>query len=540
MFRRSYLLAILQSVLCASATTYNWNVGWITENPDGLHPRPVITINGQWPPPTLSANVGDTVTINLKNNLGNETTGLHFHGLFQNGTNSMDGPTQVTQCPIGPGETFTQTFQVNQPGTYWYHSHNRGQYPDGFRGALIIHDPSNPYAGQYDQEEVLVLSDWYHKQIPDLIPGFLSTTANPSGAEPVPDSAILNDNATTSFSITPGKTYMFRIINVSNFASFLLKFDQHQMAIIEVDGVYTVKQSTDLIYITAGQRYSVLITAKATAPGQNYAFVGAMDPNMFDCNPCPGVPLNATGYLIYDATKPLPKKEPTFPSYTSGFYDDFSLVPYDKQALFEPVTKRITLNVESGVYFNQNRFAINDVTYVEPKVPTLFTVLDAGNQATNPVIYGEYANPYIVSHNDVVEIVVNNGDSGGHPIHMHGHNFQMVERSPPYENPHKAPGTPTTTPPATPIRRDVMKVQASGYLVYRFRADNPDKSLPSLPFKPPTNTPSTRLGLPLPYRLAPNRRLLRHHHRSPSGAPGTKRPGGPDPGVQGSEIAVSG
>ena len=63
-------------------------------------------------------------------------------------------------------------------------------------------------------------------------------------------------------------------------------------------------------------------------------------------------------------------------------------------------------------------FAINDVTYVEPKVPTLFTVLDAGNQATNPVIYGEYANPYIVSQNDVVEIVVNNGDSGGHPIHM--------------------------------------------------------------------------------------------------------------------------
>ena len=84
-----------------------------------------------------------------------------------------------------------------------------------------------------------------------------------------------------------------------------------------------------------------------------------------------------------------------------------------------------------------------------------------------------------------------------------------------------------------------MKVQASGYLVYRFRADNPDKSLPS-PSNPPTNTPSTRLGLPLPYRLAPNRRLLRHHHRSPPGAPGTKRPGGPDPGVQGSEIAVSG
>jgi iron transport multicopper oxidase len=100
--------------------------------------------------------------------------------------------------------------QVNQPGTYWYHSHNRGQYPDGFRGALIIHDPSIPY--QYDKEEVLVLSDWYHKQIPDLIPGFLSTTENPQGAEPVPNSAVLNDSPTASFSIRPGKTYLFRII----------------------------------------------------------------------------------------------------------------------------------------------------------------------------------------------------------------------------------------------------------------------------------------------------------------------------------------
>lgn len=72
--------------------------------------------------------------------------------------------------------------QVNQPGTYWYHSHNGGQYPDGFRGPILIHDPASPYAGQYEEELVLTLSDWYHKQMPDLIPGFLSPTENPTGA----------------------------------------------------------------------------------------------------------------------------------------------------------------------------------------------------------------------------------------------------------------------------------------------------------------------------------------------------------------------
>lgn len=113
-----YLLTILQYMFCTYAATYNWDIGWIEQNPDGLYTRPVIAINGRWPPPILRADVGETVTINLSNKLGNETTGLHFHGILQKGTNSMDGPTKVTQCPIGVGETFTQTFQASPlPGT---------------------------------------------------------------------------------------------------------------------------------------------------------------------------------------------------------------------------------------------------------------------------------------------------------------------------------------------------------------------------------------------------------------------------------------
>lgn len=146
---------------------------------------------------------------------------------------------------------------------------------------------------------------------------------------------------------------MVRIINVSNFAAFFVKFDQHEMTIVEVDGTYTKAQPTDLIYMSSAQRMSVLIKAKPNA-NQNFAFVGAMDPNMFDSDPST-LNLNATGYLVYDDKKPLPSTEPTFTSYTDGFFDDFDLVPYDETKLFGPVTKQITLNVSSGTYFNQNR-----------------------------------------------------------------------------------------------------------------------------------------------------------------------------------------
>ena len=145
---------------------------------------------------------------------------------------------------------------------------------------------------------------------------------------------------------------MVRIINVSNFASFFVKFDQHVMNIIEVDGVYTKKQQTDLIYLTGGQRMSVLITAKPNT-NQNFAFVGAMDPAMFDHVPHT-LDLNATGYLVYDSSKPLPAEAPTFPSYSTT-YDDINLVPYDGMPLLQPVSKQITLNVNSGPVDQQNR-----------------------------------------------------------------------------------------------------------------------------------------------------------------------------------------
>src|SRR5437763_3351680 len=89
----------------AEIRTYNFDVGWVTRNPDGLHNRPVIGINGQWPIPRIEATVGDRLVVNLNNQLGNESTSLHFHGLFMNGTNEMDGVVGVTQCGVPPGSS---------------------------------------------------------------------------------------------------------------------------------------------------------------------------------------------------------------------------------------------------------------------------------------------------------------------------------------------------------------------------------------------------------------------------------------------------
>lgn len=103
----------LLSFAVAETRTYDFTVEWLYRNPDGLHTRPVIGINGQWPIPRIEATVGDRVVVNLHNNLGNQSTSLHFHGLFMNGTNEMDGVVGVTQCGIPPGSSFTYDFTVS-------------------------------------------------------------------------------------------------------------------------------------------------------------------------------------------------------------------------------------------------------------------------------------------------------------------------------------------------------------------------------------------------------------------------------------------
>ncbi|EFQ94756.1 hypothetical protein PTT_07471 [Pyrenophora teres f. teres 0-1] len=459
-------LSFLTGVARCATVTHDFDIGWLYANPDGQQTRPVIGINGQWPVPPIIANKGDRIIVNVKNSLGNESTSLHFHGLYMNGTTHMDGPIGVTQCGISPGSSFTYNFTIDQPGTYWYHSHERGQYPDGIRGPLIVHDNDSPFKDLYDEEIILTLSDWYHERMQPLLASFISI-ANPSGAEPVPQAALFNDTQNLAVKIEPGKTYLFRMVNMAAFAAQYVWFEEHTMRIVEVDGIYTEPTEANMLYFTAAQRYSVLVTAKNDT-NSNFAFVGSMDEDMFDAVP-DGLNPNVTGWLVYDENKekPAPKDVDSFEPF-----DDFNLVPYDKQTVLDRVDQTVTLDMNMGNLNDGANYAFfNDMTYVSPKVPTLYSVLSTGANATDAVIYGSNTNSFVLAQNQVVEIVLNNNDPGKHPFHLHGHVFQVVTRSAPDSGPYDPSNT--TTPSPTPMRRDTILVYPNGHIVLRFRSDNP-------------------------------------------------------------------
>ena len=115
-----------------------------------------VTINGTVPGPLVRLQEGQNVRLAVTNHL-DEDTSIHWHGLllpFQ-----MDGVPGVSFPGIKPGETFNYEFKVRQNGTYWYHSHSGLQEQMGHYGPIVI-DPAGADPVAYDREHVVVLSDY--------------------------------------------------------------------------------------------------------------------------------------------------------------------------------------------------------------------------------------------------------------------------------------------------------------------------------------------------------------------------------------------
>lgn len=123
--------------------------------------KKAIAVNGQIPMPTLTFTEGDTAEI-VVHNLRKEGTSLHWHGLYV--PNEQDGVPFLTQMPIEPNETFTYRFPIIQSGTHWYHSHSGLQEQLGMYGSLILlkkeDDPSFRKGIDDIPQVPLVLSEW--------------------------------------------------------------------------------------------------------------------------------------------------------------------------------------------------------------------------------------------------------------------------------------------------------------------------------------------------------------------------------------------
>jgi len=114
-----------------------------------------VTINGTVPGPLLRLRQGQNLRLTVVNELDEETS-LHWHGLlvpFQ-----MDGVPGVSFPGIPARSSFTYEFPITQAGTYWYHSHSGLQELMGQYAPIVI-EPAGPDANAAPRDHVVMLSD---------------------------------------------------------------------------------------------------------------------------------------------------------------------------------------------------------------------------------------------------------------------------------------------------------------------------------------------------------------------------------------------
>ncbi|KAI0261865.1 multicopper oxidase 2A [Gloeopeniophorella convolvens] len=466
---------------------YNFTVALANGAPDGVN-KTMLVVNGIFPGPTIEANQGDRLIVTVQNNLPNATS-IHWHGLFQNGTNWYDGTSGITECGIPPGQSLTYNFTFGEfSGTTWWHALST-QYTDGITGALIVHPTAKnpPTLPAYDGEIMVQMADLYHDPSQVLLVDYLSPFGiqGTQGNEPVSDGGTINGLGQYSaagsggsyfdYTVERGKTYRLRLVNSGSFASIRFSVDNHPLTLIEADGTLLEPTQVAGVTIAVAQRYSVLLHANQTSnlngtfwmratvqsdmftydqPGQNNDIRGVIRYSDGAKNGLPGDPASAdpgpgvAGLNDVDGTTALAPLEPSpAPNATRSVpvsfsfqnTDDGRFLAFMNGTSWEPLAGSTLLAVRNA-----------PTTYVPEGA-----ALGAGDQL-------------LVTEDSVrvLDVRVDNLDDGDHPFHLHGHRpWIMGSGAGRYIG--------QALNATAPLRRDTILIPAYSWTVLRFVTDNP-------------------------------------------------------------------
>jgi FtsP/CotA-like multicopper oxidase with cupredoxin domain len=266
-----------------------------------------------------------------------------------------------------------------------------------------------------------------------------------------------------------GKKYLIRLINTSVENFMTVAIDGHTMTVISSDFVPITPYTTNGVKINIGQRYDVIVTANQ--PVSNYwlrAMVGQCSRNANN-----GLGSIANGIITYQGASngTLPKTSPASFSGTCADEPAASLVPIVTKSVdsssFASQVQILPAGLSSISNTNDNvfRWTLNGISEViDWAEPTLIDIASGQNnfsRAENVVT--------LPTANVWVYFVVESQMPMEHPFHIHGHDFSILGTG---------TGTFSTSQTrqlnfASPVRRDVTTLPASGWTVIAFKTDNP-------------------------------------------------------------------
>ncbi|XP_062160108.1 laccase-14-like [Alnus glutinosa] len=480
----------------------------------------ILTVNGQFPGPTLHVNKGDTIVVEVHNKANYNIT-IHWHGVKQPRYPWSDGPEFITQCPIRPGQKFRQKIKLSsEEGTLWWHAHSDWSRATVY-GAIVIH-PKNGTSYPFPKphaEVPIILGEWWKKGITELYNEFRESGQDPS----VSDAYTINgqpgdlypcsNSETFRFRVDYGKTYLLRIINAALQDILFFGIAKHKLTVVGTDASYTKPLKTDYIAISPGQTIDVLLEANQPLGDHDYYMAAKV---YSSANGVEYDNTTATALLHYnvgnDNINPSSTPYlPNLPSYndtnaSANFTGSLRSLADDDHPVHVPLNISTPLIFTASVNIfacasnstscNGTRLAasMNNISFQLPSTDILSayyyhiggvygdkfpSVPPLKFNFTADVLPAYLLTPKtgtevkVIEYNSTVELVLqgtNLAAGTDHPMHIHGYSFYVVGWGFGNFDKDKDPlGYNLVDPPL----QNTIAVPKNGWAAIRFKANNP-------------------------------------------------------------------
>lgn len=433
--------------------------------------KKAIAVNGQIPMPTLTFTEGDIAEIYVHNEL-EESTSLHWHGLFL--PNKEDGVPFLTQMPIAPQSTHKYTFPIVQNGTHWYHSHSGMQEQIGMYGALILKKKDNDPAFRKGIDDLptlpVVLSEWTDYN-PDNVHRMLHNASDwfaiKKGTTQSYAEAIRNGHFKTKLTnewkrmlamdvsdvyydkflinganesiandlsqFKAGDKVRLRISNAGASSYFWLTYAGGKISVVANDGNDVEPVEVDRLIIGVSETYDVVLTI----PADNTAYEFLATPE--DRTKSASL---YVGNGIKQLVAPLPKL-----NYFEGMKMmndmmnmdgtmndmgmDMSLQKMDMNTVMYPESSPSSSKGGEIVTLNYSMLKSPTVTTLPKDAPVRELHFElTGNMnrylwsMDNKVL--SESDKILIKKGENVRIVLRNNSMMRHPMHLHGHDFRVL------------------------------------------------------------------------------------------------------------------
>jgi FtsP/CotA-like multicopper oxidase with cupredoxin domain len=441
-----------------------------------------IAVNGQIPMPTLTFTEGDTAEIHVHNRL-KESTSLHWHGLYL--PNKEDGVPYLTQMPIEPNTTHIYRFPIIQNGTHWYHSHSGLQEQIGMYGSMVLlkrEDDPTFRKGIDDLPYVpIILSEWtdynpdnVHRMLHNANDWFaIKKNAVQSYAEAIKaghfktkltnewkrmlamdvsdvyyDKFLINGTSESQLSqFKAGDKVRLRVSNGGASSYFWLTYAGGKMTVVANDGNDVEPVEVDRLIIGVSETYDVIVTIPAE--NTSYEFLATPEDRT----------KSASIYIgsgIKQLASPLPKlkyfegmKMMNDMMKMNGSMNDMgmdmSLQQMDMNTVMYPeiTGENKPKKSEHSDHSNHTMPGSDIITlnYAMLKSPTKTTLpKDAPVRELKFELTGNM-NRYVwsmdnrvlaetdkilIKKGEIVRITLYNNSMMRHPMHLHGHDFRVI------------------------------------------------------------------------------------------------------------------